>query len=145
MRKNRSEEREERKQVASSRSGGTGRYRRCGKGRYCYDGDKRTRLWSFVVKKVLNMSNVREAFFRAVSNSSWANLGYLVAAKTSDEETMRELWMLNAEHGIGVIQLDILNVSESQILIPAREQEWVDWNSCAGRLRKTPISSVMSS
>lgn len=46
-----------------------------------YYGDKRTRLWSFEVKKTVNMSNVREAFFQAVSNSSWANLGYLVAMK----------------------------------------------------------------
>ena len=79
-------------------------------------GDKRTRLWSFEVKKTVNMSNVREAFFQAVSNSSWANLGYLVAMKIDGEETMRELRMLNAAHGIGVIQLDTLNVSEIQIL-----------------------------
>lgn len=99
-------------------------------------GDKRTRLWSFEVKKALNMSNAREAFFQAVSNSSWANPGYLVAAKINDGDTMRELQRLNAEHGIGMIQLDVVNVSESQILIPAREGEWVDWNRC-NRLAET--------
>jgi len=34
--------------------------------------DKKTTLWSFEVKMLLNRSNVREAFFQAVSNSSWA-------------------------------------------------------------------------
>ena len=51
---------------------------------------------------------------------------------------MRELRMLNAAHGIGVIQLDTLNVSESQILIPAREKELVDWNSCHRLVQENP-------
>lgn len=43
-------------------------------------GDGRAvRLWSFEVKKQLTKSNVRQYFFQAVSNSSWANYGYLVA------------------------------------------------------------------
>nr|WP_240431962.1 hypothetical protein [Vibrio cholerae] len=37
------------------------------------------RLWSFEVKKHLTKGNVRKYFFQAVSNSSWANFGYLVA------------------------------------------------------------------
>ncbi len=39
--------------------------------------DKKTKLWSFEVKTLVNRSNVREVFFQAVSNSSWANFGYL--------------------------------------------------------------------
>lgn len=39
--------------------------------------DKRTKLWSFEVKLLINRSNVRECFFQVVSNSSWANFGYL--------------------------------------------------------------------
>ena len=35
--------------------------------------DKKTKLWSFEVKVLINRSNVREVFFQAVSNSSWAN------------------------------------------------------------------------
>ena len=31
--------------------------------------DKRTKLWSFEVKVLINRSNVREVFFQAVSNS----------------------------------------------------------------------------
>ncbi len=31
-------------------------------------------------KKIINRSNLRESFFQALSNSSWAHYGYLVAA-----------------------------------------------------------------
>jgi hypothetical protein len=40
-------------------------------------GARKTRLWSLEVKLLLNRSNVRESYFQAVSNSSWANLGDL--------------------------------------------------------------------
>ena len=89
---------------------------------------RRVRLWSFEAKLLLNRSNVRESFFQAVSNSSWANLGYLVAAEISGEETLKELRMLSAAHGIGLIQLDVESPSESQILVPAHERDEVDWN-----------------
>lgn len=68
-----------------------------------------TRLWSFEVKKQLNRSNVRECFFQAVSNSSWAHFGYLVATEINEDKQRsveRELQMLCALHGIGVILLD---------------------------------------
>lgn len=35
-------------------------------------GDKKAKLWRFEVKRLINSSNVRSAFFQAVSNSSWA-------------------------------------------------------------------------
>jgi hypothetical protein len=89
--------------------------------------DKKTKLWSFEVKLLLNSSNVREAYFQAVSNSSWANLGYLVAAEIEGSETDDELRMLSGLHGIGVVKLDTSNVAESQILIPARGRADVDW------------------
>lgn len=92
--------------------------------------DKKTRLWSFEVKILLNRSNVREAFFQAVSNSSWANFGYLVAAEVEGPDTMKELRMLYSLHGIGLIKIDIQNLAESQILIPARERLDVDWATC---------------
>jgi hypothetical protein len=38
------------------------------------------RLFSFEMKKNLIKANYREAYFQAVSNSSWAHEGYLVAA-----------------------------------------------------------------
>ena len=92
--------------------------------------DTKTKLWSFEVKVLLNRSNVRERFFQAVSNSSWANYGYLVAADIAGVDTMKELRMLFALHGIGLIQLDPENPTESQILIPARERLEVDWATC---------------
>ena len=46
--------------------------------------DKLIRLWSFEVKVEITRANVRETFFQAVSNSSWANFGYLVASKITE-------------------------------------------------------------
>jgi hypothetical protein len=90
--------------------------------------DKRTRLWSFEVKLYINRSNVRECFFQAVSNSSWASFGYLVAAEVGGQDTLKELRMLFAAHGIGFIKLDVDNPSDSQVLIPARERDEIDWD-----------------
>jgi hypothetical protein len=94
--------------------------------------DKRTKLWSFEVKLLINRSNARECFFQTVSNSSWANFGYLVAA-TIKQDTLKELRMLSAAHGIGLIQLDTDNPTESQVLIPAYEKSEIDWDA-ANRL-----------
>jgi uncharacterized protein len=90
---------------------------------------RRARLWSFEVKLLINRSNVRKAYFQAVSNSSWAHFGYLVADRVSDD-AMKELRMLAATHGIGVIQLDVAEPLESTILIPARERPEIDWDMC---------------
>lgn len=87
------------------------------------------RLWSFEVKKELNSSNIRSSFFQAVSNSSWANEGYLVATSISTAEVEDELRMLSALHGIGVILLIPDNPTESEILLPARRKQEVDWQS----------------
>ena len=90
--------------------------------------DKRTKLWSFEAKRLINRSNVRECFFQAVSNSSWANFGYLVAAEIGGPDTLKELRMLFASHGIGFIKLDVENPADSQVLIPARERDEIDWD-----------------
>ena len=95
--------------------------------------DKKTKLWSFEVKILINRSNVREAFFQAVSNSSWANFGYLVASEIEGTDTLKELRILTSLHGIGFIKLEAENPSESQIIIPAKERFEVDWNT-ANRL-----------
>ena len=52
--------------------------------------DRKTKLWSLEVKTTLNRSNVRESYFQAVSNSSWANYGYLAAEKIDASRTMKE-------------------------------------------------------
>ena len=87
------------------------------------------RLWSFEVKKEINGSNVRKSFFQAVSNSSWANEGYLVATSISENAVEQELRMLSALHGIGVILLNPENPSESEMTLPARARVEVDWQS----------------
>jgi len=97
------------------------------------------KLWSFEVKTKLDTSNLREAFFQAVSNSSWANFGYLVAnqivSKKSDENrVINELRILSELHGIGIIRLNKEIPEESEILIPACERD-VDWNN-ANRLAR---------
>lgn len=92
-------------------------------------GGQSVRLWSFEVKKELNSSNVRKSFFQAVSNSSWANEGYLVATLLADSVVEHELRMLSALHGIGVILLNSENPSESEILLPAIARPEIDWQS----------------
>jgi uncharacterized protein len=92
-------------------------------------GGQSVRLWSFEVKKELNVANARKNFFQAVSNSSWANEGYLVATSITDSNTEKELRMLSALHGIGVILLNPENPSESEMILPARSRPDVDWES----------------
>src|SRR5690606_28107148 len=43
-------------------------------------GDVQLAFLSFELKLRLSFANLRESFFQAVSNSSWAHEGYLVAA-----------------------------------------------------------------
>lgn len=94
-------------------------------------GDPRCRLWSFEVKLKLTRANVREHWFQTVSNSSWANQGYLVTAEVEGTDTMKELRLLAAAHGIGLIVLDVEDPTEgSEIRIPARERPEVDWDAC---------------
>ena len=87
------------------------------------------KLYSFEVKVDLNGSNLRESFFQCVSNSSWANYGYLVAqsGQWEIEDFMKELEMLCSLHGIGVIRLELENPQESEILIHAKEKITVDY------------------
>lgn len=90
-------------------------------------GDLTVKLYSYELKKHLNFSNVRESFFQAVSNSSWANEGYLVAAEIDpDEEFMDEIKRLSNSFGIGIIKLDVSNPDSSEIVYPARQEGAVD-------------------
>ena len=94
--------------------------------------DKRTRLWSFEVKLLLNGSNVRECYFQALSNSSWANLAYLVARDIEGTDTMKELRLLSAAHGIGLIKLNVEDPSEMNRL--AKENR--DFKGFVKRIRR---------
>ncbi|GHQ19948.1 HrgA protein [Helicobacter pylori] len=90
-----------------------------------HNGQKRHKLFSFEFKKDLSLSNLKESYFQAVSNSTWANEGYLVVFKIEDKEKneiLDELKRLNQSFGIGVIKLES-EISNSKILLPARERE----------------------
>jgi len=92
-------------------------------------GDNQVKLYSFEVKIIVTPSKLREYFFQAVSNSSWANYGFLVAVEYKGKNTFEELKMLSELHGIGVIILDIDDPTESKIQYPSREKNIVDWAS----------------
>ena len=93
-------------------------------------GNTAVKLYSFELKRELSITNIRESFFQAVSNSSWANEGYLVAANIdTDEDFMTELKRLSTAFGIGVIQLDIDDPDSSEILLPAKAKDIIDWDT----------------
>ncbi|WRB30367.1 hypothetical protein KVL48_00615 [Helicobacter pylori] len=90
-----------------------------------HTGQKRHKLFSFELKKELSFSNLKESYFQAVSNSTWANEGYLVVFGIKDEDkdkVLDELKRLNQSFGIGVIKLES-EISNSKILLPAKERE----------------------
>ncbi len=86
-----------------------------------HTGQEKHKLFSFELKKELSFSNLKESYFQAVSNSSWANEGYLVVFNI-DDEVLNELRRLNQSFGIGVIKLES-EISNSKILLPAKERE----------------------
>ena len=94
------------------------------------------KLFSFELKINLSFGNLREYYFQAVSNSSWANEGYLVTLNLQDDSTLLdEIRRLNNAFGIGLIKLNAENIYESQILFPAKENPEIDWDT-VNRLAK---------
>jgi hypothetical protein len=86
-------------------------------------------FYSFELKLKVDKSNITECYFQAVSNSSWANLGYLVVGDLdTDPIFLSNLSRLNNGYGIGVIKLNIDNPGKSEIIVSAREREIVDIN-----------------
>lgn len=93
-------------------------------------GNTAIKLFSFELKRELSLSNIRESFFQAVSNSSWANEGYLAAADIDTDDDFRsELKRLSTAFGIGVIQLEIDEPDSSEIIFPARSKDNIDWDT----------------
>lgn len=93
-------------------------------------GSSGIRLYSFELKTELNFSNLRESFFQTVSNSSWANEAYLVAAEISkDDEFDYELKRLSTAFGVGVIKLDICDPDSSEVVFPASTKAEIDWET----------------
>jgi len=80
------------------------------------------KLSSYELKREINSdSELKKAFFQAVSNSSWANYGYLVAFEFSDSLT-EEMARLNQSFGIGIIELNA-NPYQSKVLYPSGFRE----------------------
>ena len=92
--------------------------------------EKTYKVFSFEMKKKIDLGNLRSEYFQAVSNSSWANEGYLVAPVITieNEEFLSELTMLNNAFGIGVIKLNIEIPEESEILFYSKQKQHLDSN-----------------
>ena len=92
-------------------------------------GQPKLRLYSFELKRELTFQNLRESFFQAVSNSSWANEGYLCASQISEDPDFRsELQRLSNSFGIGVIEIDLNDPISTTVLYQAKDHE-LDWDS----------------
>lgn len=77
---------------------------------------------SYELKKEINSDyELKKSYFQAVSNSSWANRGYLVALDINTN-LYSELERLNKAFGIGIIKLHS-NPFESQILFQSSFRE----------------------
>lgn len=79
-------------------------------------------LKSYELKRVINSDyELKKYYFQTVSNSSWANYGYLVALEV-DSNLEEEIKRLSQAFGIGVIRLSP-NPYQTQIIAPARYRE----------------------
>lgn len=86
------------------------------------DAQKSVRLYSFEMKREIHSDyDLKEYFFQALSNSSWANKGYLVAYDINEQLTA-EMERLNAAFGIGIILLQA-HSDDTKILFEAHEKE----------------------
>lgn len=90
--------------------------------------DNPYKVYSFEMKWELDTGTLRSKYFQAVSNSSWANEGYLVAPVISEDEAfLDDLSRLVNAFGIGVIRLDVQNIEQSEIMFPAHAKDRLDW------------------
>lgn len=82
-------------------------------------------LYSYELKRKIESDyQLKQYYFQALSNSNWANFGYLVAFEISDGLD-EEMERLNNAYGIGIIQMQDGNWT---ILYPAREKT-LDYNT----------------
>ncbi|WQU00834.1 COG2958 family protein [Helicobacter pylori] len=97
------------------------------------------KLVSFELKKEISVNNCRECYFQAISNSSWANEGYLVGRHidTHNPQLMDLLKRLHASFGIGVIDLRT-NEDKSAILLNAKYKEKIDYTVALELSEKNP-------
>lgn len=82
-------------------------------------------IYSYEMKKKIDSDyTLKQCYFQALSNSSWANFGYLVAFEIN-EDLAEEMERLNNAFGIGII---LMQANDSKILYPAREKA-LDYNT----------------
>ena len=80
-------------------------------------------LYSYELKiKITNDGELKKSFFQALSNSSWANYGYLVALEIKDS-LKDEIERLNQAFGIGIIKINANNPKESEVLFQPKRKE----------------------
>jgi hypothetical protein len=97
------------------------------------------KLFSFEVKRELSFSNLRQSYFQAVSNSSWAHEGYLIVAEMRDESNLKdEIQRLNHAFGIGLIKLNPESIDESEIIFQARQNPELDWSTIDRLVEENP-------
>lgn len=79
-------------------------------------------LFSYELKRSIDDDHdLKKYFFQALSNSSWANYGYLVAFEISDS-VEEEMERLNRAFGIGLIHLSPYP-NDTKILFQARKND----------------------
>jgi hypothetical protein len=79
-------------------------------------------IYSYELKiEIRNDTDLKEKYFQAVSNSSWANYGYLVAIDIEDY-LLEELGRLNKAFGIGFIKLSARKPFESKVIFEAKHK-----------------------
>ena len=82
-------------------------------------------IYSYEMKRKIDSDyTLKQCYFQALSNSSWANFGYLVAFEINEDLT-EEMERLNNAFGIGII---LMQANDSKILYPAHEKA-LDYNT----------------
>ena len=76
-------------------------------------------IYSYELKRRIETDyHLKQYYFQALSNSSWANYGYLVAYEIN-EDLDEEMARLNNAFGIGII---LMQANDAKILYPAKEK-----------------------
>lgn len=84
-------------------------------------------IYSYELKrKIESDSQLKQYYFQALSNSNWANFGYLVAFEIN-ENLDEEMARLNNAFGIGIILMQA-NGNDTKILYEAKEKA-LDYNT----------------
>ena len=97
------------------------------------------KFYSFEMKRELDLGNLRESFFQAVSNSSWAHEGYLVATNIKDDVSLKlELERLSNSFGIGIIELILDEPEKTKILFPSKTKNKIDWDAVDKLVQENP-------